>query len=188
MDAVPALARVLRSDANYFVRQGVVSALRTLAVWNSEAILTLANALDDSDHRVQKEAVQSLGLLGERASDALPALRRLASSHEQTAAIRSHASEAVERILEGEPAYRIDEPYRTLDDAASNGRFTGPGVSAEARDVWKTRISTAPWSCLRRAWRAIRTRCSGFTCSMPRASLSCLMHVATTSATWRPPG
>ncbi len=97
------------------------------------ATFTLVYALDDADQRVQEEAIQSLSLLGERASDALPALRGLASSDGQTAAIRSDASEAVERILGGAPAYRSDEPYRTLEDAVSKGRFSGPGVPDEAR-------------------------------------------------------
>ncbi len=97
------------------------------------ATFTLVYALDDADQRVQEEAIQSLSLLGERASDALPALRGLASSDGQTAAIRSDASEAVERILGRAPAYRGDEPYRTLEYAVSKGRFSVPGVPDEAR-------------------------------------------------------
>jgi hypothetical protein len=128
--AVPALARLLETETSPSLRKAAIRALRRLAVWNPDAISALIDALDDPDQSVRREAVQSLRLLGELARGAVAALGQLASSDE-VGAIRSDASEAVERILSGAPPHRSDEPYRSLETALSKGHFSDPGVPDE---------------------------------------------------------
>jgi hypothetical protein len=72
-----------------------------------------------------------LFLLGVRAGDAVPALRRRAENAEETEALRAEASRATERILSGAPAYRSDEPYRSFSEAMEKGRFADTGVVGE---------------------------------------------------------
>ena len=129
--AVPALARVLATDDSHFVRADAVRALQTLAVWNTGAISVLVSALDDPDEGVRHVATQGLFLLGVRAGDAVPALRRRAENGEETEALRAEASRAAERILSGAPAYRSDEPYRSFSEAMEKGRFADAGVVGE---------------------------------------------------------
>jgi hypothetical protein len=132
-DAVPALARVLDTDDNHFVRQDAVRALKTLAVWNPDAISVLIHALEDPHERVRSQAIQSCALLGVRAGDAVPALRRLAENGDETEHLRSDASSAIERVLSGAAAYRQDEPYRSLSEAVSKSRFIDASVADQVR-------------------------------------------------------
>jgi hypothetical protein len=132
-DAVPALARVLDTDDNHFVRRDAVGALWRLAVWNPDAISVLIHALDDPHEWVRGKAIQSCALLGVRAGDAVPGLRRLAEDDEEIEHLRSQASSAVERILSGAAAYRQDEPYRSLSDAVSEARLADAGVADQVR-------------------------------------------------------
>lgn len=132
-DAVPALARVLETDGRAVVRDAAVRALWTLAVWNPDAISALVHALDDAEERVREVAVGSLFNLGVRAGDAVPALRRVVDNSEESEAVRSEARRAADQIVSGAPAYRQDEPYRSLNDALSNGRFLDAGTADEVR-------------------------------------------------------
>lgn len=133
-DAVPALARALATDDNHFVRESVVRSLRDLAVWNADAITALIEALDDPEDGVKREAAGQLSGLGERAHDAVPALRRLAEREEEAEAVRSQATSALESILSGAPTLRYDEPYYSISEAASTARFADPSIPDAIRE------------------------------------------------------
>lgn len=78
-------------------------------------------------------AAIQLKVLGGRAGDALPALRRLLDRENEPEAVRLQAGSAVESIECGAPALRLDEPYHSLSNAASRGRFVDASVAGEVR-------------------------------------------------------
>jgi hypothetical protein len=130
-EAVPALARVLATDDNHFVRGKVVRALRDLAIWNEDAVSALSSALDDPDESVRGAAVLQLSLLRVRGRRAVPALERFADRKEEPEELRSQAARAVEMILSGAPAFRYDEPYHSISEAASKAVFADKGAPDE---------------------------------------------------------
>lgn len=132
-EAIPALVQVLEKEAPESLRRGVVRSLGALAVHDSEAIAPLIEALDDPEEGVRYDAAIQLKALGGRAGDALPALRRLLDREHEPEAVRSQAGWAVESIERGELALRLDEPYHSLSNAASRGRFVDASVAGEVR-------------------------------------------------------
>lgn len=111
----------------------MVRCLGDLAVQDSDAIPPLIEALDDPEEGVRCNAAVQLKTLGERAGDALPALRRLLDRGNEPEAVHSQASAAVEKIERGGPVLRLDEPYHPISQAASRGRFADPSVADKAR-------------------------------------------------------
>ncbi len=130
-EAVPALARVLATDDNHFVREDVLRSLRDLAIWNADAVSALSSALEDPDESVRGAAIQQLSSLRARARDAIPALERLVGSADEPEALRSEATQALEMILSGAAPLRHDEPYRSISEAASEARVTDQSVPGE---------------------------------------------------------
>ncbi len=106
--------QVLEKEAPESLRSGVVRSLGDLAVHDSEAIAPLIEALDDPEEGVRYNAAIQLKVLGGRAGDALPALRRLLDRENEPEAVRLQAGSAVESIECGAPALRLDEPYHSL--------------------------------------------------------------------------
>jgi len=131
-EAIPGLAGVLEADDNKWVRDSVVRSLGDLAVHDPEAIPALITALDDPDEGVRNNAAEQLRVLGGRARDAVPALRRLLDRDNEPEAVRLRARTAVETILSGAPVLRSDEPYHSISQAATRGQFADSSVPDEA--------------------------------------------------------
>lgn len=130
---IPELARLMESDDSHVVRRSAVRALGDLAVFDVDAIPAVAAGLDDPHDSVRGEAAVQLKLLGGCAAQALPALHRLLEKADETENVRSQATAALETIGSGAPAYRSDEPYRSLNDAAARGRFSQARLPVEVR-------------------------------------------------------
>jgi len=132
-EAAPALVGLLLDADEPANRQAAAGALAKIgAPAASEAIPALVQVLKEED-TVRYNAAVQLKTLGERAGDALPALRRLLERENEPEAVHSQASAAVESIERGAPVLRLDEPYHSISQAASRGRFADPSVADQAR-------------------------------------------------------
>ena len=83
-------------DANG--RIGVLNALGTSRVTDAHIISTMITSLDDSDEWVRFTAAQALGMMGQSALQAEPALQRLANDPKQPANVRDAAKQALLRL------------------------------------------------------------------------------------------
>jgi HEAT repeat protein/DNA-binding Xre family transcriptional regulator len=91
--AIPALAKVLNTDAEKEVRRGAAHTLRHIG--DTTAIPALAKALADEDAAVRREAAQALRHIGD--TTAIPALTE-ALEHDEDAAVRRGVVDALRHI------------------------------------------------------------------------------------------